>query len=81
MITADKVTINRRQCQTVLAILTIDGEKQVVPVGAPLVYDGSEGGSSIVLAHQMFEVLSNNWQLPEPHLEVIAGLFLSFMYE
>lgn len=73
MLVADKATINRRTCQTVLSVVTIEGEKTALPVGAPLVYDGAEGGTASELAQQITTTLLQNWQLPETHLQMIAG--------
>lgn len=77
MLLADKATINRRTCQTILGVVTIDGEKVELPVGAPLVYEGTEGGTSAQLADQIIKTLQQNWQLPDSHLQMIAGLFFN----
>ena len=53
----------------------VNGKKAALPVRAPLVYDGTEGGLSMYLATQIFDTLIKNIHLEEDDLQRIAGLF------
>lgn len=73
MVTADKSTINRRTCQTILISFIFQGEKTVVPIGAPVVYTGAEGGCSEELAFQICNSIKKNLQISDGDLKMIAG--------